>query len=281
MKSLRRRRARCALAAAVSWPLSTTGPSVGVSSRPMRLSRVDLPEPDWPMIGGELPALQIEGDVRERHRLDHRRRTSSPRSSACSSSQPPWITSIGSSLEVRREGMSDETSGDQDADDEGDRRRSPSCGVIGNGELESLPRKVNRVMRPTPTPTPTAAPHDAEDRRLPEEDAPGLAVAHAHRLEDADLARLLDRRDGQRRGDAERDRDQHEELDHVARAALALERREQVLVLGLPLRDLESLRAGLPRESSAATSLGVEDVAHLRLHGRVLVRLLPEHSLAA
>ncbi len=44
------------LAAVVSWPFSTTRPVVGVSSSPMRLSRVDLPEPDWPMTEANSPA---------------------------------------------------------------------------------------------------------------------------------------------------------------------------------------------------------------------------------
>src|SRR5664280_3075783 len=49
MRSLRSA-ARCLrVAAAVSWPLITTRPFVGVSRRPMRFRRVDLPEPDWPI----------------------------------------------------------------------------------------------------------------------------------------------------------------------------------------------------------------------------------------
>ena len=56
MKSLRRA-ARCLRFAAVaSCPLSTMRPVVGVSSRPIRLSSVDLPEPDWPMTEANSPA---------------------------------------------------------------------------------------------------------------------------------------------------------------------------------------------------------------------------------
>ena len=44
-------------------------PVVGVSSRPSRLSSVDLPDPDWPMIDANSPRVERERHLMQGHRL--------------------------------------------------------------------------------------------------------------------------------------------------------------------------------------------------------------------
>ena len=127
---------------------------------------------------------------------------------------------MGSSLDVRRDGMSDEASATSTPTAK-EMAVKPSLGP----NVKAAAGEREQADEADPHGHAGAGAAQAEDGRLPEEDAPGLAVAHAHRLEDADLAGLLHGRDGQRGRDAEGHRDQHEELDGVAGRALRLQRR--------------------------------------------------------
>ena len=109
---------------------------------------------------------------------------------------------------------------------------------------------------------------DAQDRCLPQEDPPGGPVGQPHRLEDADLPRLLDRGDRERRGDAERDGDEDEALDHVATRPTGRESGEQTRVLALPLHHRD---AGQLLSSRRRDRLGVVGLVELHVDRLVLV----------
>ena len=255
----RRRRARWCPA-----PSRKMRPLVGRSSRPMRFSSVLLPEPEGPMSAVNSPRSSAEVDPVERRGSRRPRRPyvlarDRPARGSTARAQPWWITWAGSSR--RRAGPAPRPRSSPVDQRHDERRPRKSCGVrlTGKvGEPSGLVRHAGEERRraPAPSPTPSTQPPGPTQPALDEEDPQHLPARGAHGPEDADLRDLLHHPDHQHAGDAERHRDDHEDLDHVARAVLRAEPDEKLLVERHPAVGRQAgARARCPGRSSRRSKI--------------------------
>ena len=145
-----------------------------------------------------------------------------------------------------------------------------------DGKRPALPpaaTRLNTSMRPRPMCVPKCRPDRPQDPGLVEEDEPVRASAMPSALRMPICLVFWDGGDGQRGRYPQHHGDDHEHLDHDGRRGLALERREQLAVLDLPIRDgqLRELPGHLARHPR-----GREDVTDLYLHGVHLARRAAE-----
>ena len=244
-------------------PASRYEPAVGGSSRPIRLSSVDLPEPDGPISAANSPRREREVDAVQHLDLDigrRRRRTcgcprarTSGAAIACATSGSPAPdraaprARAGARRGEHAAPIAPPARPTRRATAASRERRTAACRRrCARSSRNTTHHRRRRARSRAPSPrSATIAPCSRNTRwTLPRE--------RAHRAQDADLAPLLHDRDDQHAGDAERD-DQRRRTARIVRGrdGLRVDRGEQLLVGLHPRFDGE---AGLARRAAARCS---------------------------
>ena len=228
------------------------------------LSSVLLPEPDGPM-----SAVSSPGPTVRSMPSSARVRPASP----YSLTTPSTTSRTGSAIADRRRRIEACRAPRRDRPPRAGRRRSraPSRtrtarhragpGNFG-APLGSRASASNSFENSAPSADPTTEPTTPEDAALDQEHQQDPARRRADRAQDADLARLLHDRDDEHAGDAERDREDHEELDHPLRARLR--RQPGQSSSALIVIQLSAWRPVRPSQLRR-DALGVEHVGDLEL----------------
>src|SRR5512137_74171 len=251
----------------VSWPSSRTRPVVGRPRSPMMCRSVLLPEPDGPISAANSPRRS----VRSTPRSTWVRASPSPKSRTIDSSRRTSrsVSPIADDLgRIEAGGAGGGEPGGRGPGDDGHRRGAQ---VEPRRQVHREERGAGGTLRQVREGEPHGRAADRPEHRadgpddgpLEEEDALHGAGRGAGGLQDPDLARLLDDRDAEHAGDAQRHGEHHEDLDHPARRRLGPEADEQLLVQPHPAVGGEAVApldlAGQP--------LGLEDLRDLGLDG--------------